>query len=152
MMKHFAKSLVRPVLSRPSLLTRSMPLARPSLSLVRQFTVPSFQLPQSVVVLEYEYAPRLLETREPFHEGHLFLAKEMIAQGTCIAGGPIAPHSVWNYDGEGAEEPTGAFFWFTSPEAAEEFLLKDPYANIPNMVTGYKIYDWKVAVSNASSI
>jgi uncharacterized protein YciI len=132
MLSHFAKTLLR----------SSSPLVR-SYSIT---TVLKAQLPSSVVVLEYKYGPRMLERREPYHQGHLFLAQEMIEQGTCLAGGPVAPHSALGYDGSGGEEPTGAFFWFTTLEAAQEFLEKDPYAQA-NLVTNYSIYDWTVAVS-----
>jgi len=104
------------------------------------------ELPDSVVVLEYKYGPHFLQRREPHHQGHLFLAEEMIAQGTCIAGGPAAPHSEHTYDGTSYEEPTGAFFWFTNLEAALEFYKKDPYHHA-DLITNHSIYDWTVSVS-----
>lgn len=105
------------------------------------------QLPESVVVLEYKYGPRFLQRREPYHQGHLFLAQEMIDQGQCIAGGPVAPHKGQTYDGVSySDDPTGAFFWFTNLESAQEFLEKDPYA-CADLVTSYSIYDWNVVVS-----
>ena len=104
-------------------------------------------LPDSVVVLEYKYVPNFWQRREPLHEGHLFLAKEMIAQGTCLAGGPVVPHVAHAYDGSaGEDEPTGAFFWFTTIEAAQEFYKRDPYQHA-DLVASHRIYDWNVAVS-----
>ena len=162
-MNFLAKSLSRPLLTAA---TRSLVVPKTSViakaatpSLIRCFysSLPHFSsagLPDTIVVLEYEYAPQLLHKREPFHESHLFLAKEMIEQGDCIAGGPITPHCDHTYDGglglgsglSGVDQPTGAFFWFTSRAAADEFLSKDPYA-LADLVTNYKIYDWHVAVS-----
>ena len=132
-------------------------MARRTVPLVRYSTVAA-ALPESVVVLEYKYGPRMLERREPFHAGHLILVNEMIQQGICLAGGPVTPHRDWGYDGGGGRlstegydgtggtEPMGAFFWFTSIEGANEFLRKDPYA-LADLVTNYAIYDWNVAVS-----
>jgi len=82
-------------------------------------------LPSSVVVLEYKYGPHFWLHREQHHQGHLVLAQQMITMGKCIAGGPIAPHSTHSFDGSlmygtsFSEEPTGAFFWFTSLDAAQ---------------------------------
>ena len=42
-------------------------------------------------ILSYDYIPDVLEKRGPFREGHLGLAKSMIADGTCISGGPTLP-------------------------------------------------------------
>jgi len=132
-----------------TLLSRS-PLPAAKLALRRFSATPLLknQLPSSVVVLEYAYGPRMLQRREPYHEGHLFLASEMIEQGKCYAGGPASPHGTCSYDGSsyGGQEPTGAFFWFSDVEAANEFLEKDPYA-LADIVTSYKIYDWNLAVS-----
>jgi hypothetical protein len=42
-------------------------------------------------MLSYDYAPDVLEKRGPYREGHLGLAKGMVADGTCISGGPTLP-------------------------------------------------------------
>jgi hypothetical protein len=42
-------------------------------------------------ILSYNYIPDVLEKRGPFREGHLGLAKSMVADGTCISGGPTLP-------------------------------------------------------------
>ena len=108
------------------------------------------ELPDSVVVLEYKYAPHFLMHREQHHQSHLMLAEDMIRQGKCIAGGPIAPHITHSFDGtfDGvsfSEEPTGAFFWFHTLQDAQYFWAHDPYARA-DLVTDLKIYDWTVAV------
>jgi len=142
MMSNFTKMMAR----------RAMPLVRTAFSTV------AAALPESVVVLEYKYGPRMLQRREPYHAGHLFLVREMIQQGSCLAGGPVTQHQDYSYDGSGGRlstegydgmggaEPMGAFFWFTTIDAANEFLRKDPYA-LADLVTNYAIYDWNVAVS-----
>ena len=110
---------------------------------------PSASLPSQVIVLEYKYGPMIMQQKEPLHEAHLFLAQEMIDQGKCIAGGPIVPHQGHAMDGSSPfqhDEPSGAFFWFTSLEAAQEFKEKDPYS-YADIATETKIYDWNVAVS-----
>ncbi len=42
-------------------------------------------------ILSYDYIPDVLEKRDPYREGHLGLAKSMVADGTCINGGPTFP-------------------------------------------------------------
>lgn len=105
------------------------------------------EIPSSVVVLEYKYVPNMIQRREPVHEAHLALAKEYVYQGDCIAGGPVTPHVTHGYDNMTyMDQPTGAFFWFKTKEAAEQFMLDDPYAQM-DLVTSYAIYDWNVVVS-----
>src|SRR3569832_969541 len=70
-------------------------------------------------LLHYDYIPEVLEKRGPYREGHLGLAKELIAQGTCVSGGPTSL--------PGATVPTGALFVFTDKAAAEHFVAQDPY-------------------------
>lgn len=92
-------------------------------------------LPEKITVLEYAYIPDVLEKRGPYRAEHLELAQSLIAQDRCLAGGPFT-------DGG---NPAGAYFWFTSDEAAREFVSKDPYA-ANGIVTGHKIYEWSVVV------
>lgn len=42
-------------------------------------------------ILSYDYIPDVLEKRGPYRDGHLNLAKSMVADGTCISGGPTLP-------------------------------------------------------------
>ena len=42
-------------------------------------------------ILSYDYIPDVLEKRDPYREGHLGLAKSMVADGTCVSGGPTLP-------------------------------------------------------------
>ena len=88
-------------------------------------------------LLKYEYIPEVLEKRGPYREGHLNLAKKMIAEDKCLSGGP---------SGEpGVEVPSGALFVFTDLESAQEYASNDPYvAN--GIVTKYTIEEWNVVV------
>lgn len=88
-------------------------------------------------LLRYDYIPDVLEKRGPHREGHLNLAKELIDQGTCLAGGPTTTRA----DGP----PTGALFIFTTPEAADHFLQNDPYVS-NNIVTKHTIEEWNIVV------
>jgi uncharacterized protein len=88
-------------------------------------------------LLKYDYIPDVLEKRGPYREGHLNLAKKLIAEGTCLSGGPTGPLAM--------EVPTGALFIFTDQEAAKLFVEEDPYvAN--GIVTGHTIQEWNVVV------
>lgn len=88
-------------------------------------------------LLRYEYIPDVLEKRGPYREGHVALAKEMIAAGKCLSGGPT---------GEvGMEIPTGALFIFTDADAAKEYVANDPYVS-GGIVTGHSIEEWNVVV------
>lgn len=88
-------------------------------------------------LLEYDYIPEVLEKRAPHREGHLKLAKDLIAEGKCLSGGPTGE--------PGVEVPTGALFVFTEQSAAEQFVKSDPYvAN--GIVTGHRIKVWNVVV------
>ena len=88
-------------------------------------------------LLKYEYIPEVLEKRGPYREGHLNLAKKMIAEDKCLSGGP---------SGEpGVEVPSGALFVFTDLESAQEYASNDPYvAN--GIVTKYTIEEWNVVL------
>ena len=88
-------------------------------------------------LLSYDYIPDVLEKRTPHREGHLSLAKDMIAAGTCLNGGPTGDVNM--------EVPTGALFTFTTAEAAKEFVEKDPYVE-HGIVTGHSIQEWNVVV------
>ena len=53
----------------------------------------------------------MLEKRGPYREGHLGVAKKLIAEGKCLSGGPTGD--------VGMEVPSGALFVFTDLESAE---------------------------------
>lgn len=88
-------------------------------------------------ILKYSYIPEVLEKRGPFREEHLGLAKQLIAEGTCLSGGPTST--------PGVEVPSGALFIFTTEAAAEEFVAKDPYVS-NGIVTDHSIEEWNVVV------
>ena len=88
-------------------------------------------------LLRYDYIPDVLEKRGPYREGHLDLAKKLIAEGKCLSGGPTGEPNM--------EVPTGALFIFTELEAAELFVKEDPYTQ-NGIVTGHSIEEWNVVV------
>jgi len=93
--------------------------------------------PTKNYLLTYDYIPEVLEKRGPYRAGHLELAQKMIAENTCLSGGPIG-------EPEG-EVPTGALFVFTDLDAAKAFVEGDPYVE-NGIVTGHRIQEWTVVV------
>ena len=88
-------------------------------------------------LLRYDYIPDVLEKRDPYREGHLGLAKQFIADGKCLSGGPT---------GEvGMEIPSGALFIFTDAESAKAYAASDPYV-LNGIVTGHTIEEWNVVL------
>lgn len=106
-------------------------------SQVRSFQSSSTALGAKQYLLRYDYIPDVLEKRGPYREGHLDLAKKLIAEGTCLSGGPTGE--------PGVEVPTGALFIFTDLEAAKLFVNEDPYTQ-NGIVTGHSIEEWNVVV------
>jgi uncharacterized protein YciI len=100
-------------------------------------TTSSSALAATQFLLRYEYIPDVLEKRGPYREGHLNLAKELIAKGSCLSGGPTGD--------VGMEVPTGALFIFTTSDAAKLFVEQDPYVS-GGIVTGHSIEEWNVVV------
>jgi uncharacterized protein YciI len=88
-------------------------------------------------LLKYTYVPDVLERRGPFREDHLNLAKQLIAEGSCLSGGPTSE--------PGADVPTGALFIFTTEDAAKHFVEGDPYVS-NEIVTKHSIEEWNVVV------
>lgn len=113
----------------------AMMLTRPSARPSHYST--SSALSATQYLLRYEYIPDVLEKRGPFREGHLDLAKQLIAEGTCLSGGPTGD--------VGMQVPNGALFIFTTAEAANLFVEQDPYVS-GGIVTGHTIEEWNVVV------
>ena len=88
-------------------------------------------------LLRYEYIPDVLEKRDPYREGHLGLAKQFIADGKCLSGGPTGD--------VGMEIPSGALFIFTDAESAKAYAASDPYV-LNGIVTGHTIEEWNVVL------
>ena len=88
-------------------------------------------------LLRYDYIPDVLEKRAPHREGHLALAKKLIAEGKCLSGGPTGE--------PGMQIPKGALFIFTDLEAAKNFVTEDPYTQ-NGIVTRHSIEEWNVVV------
>mmetsp|Transcript_23363 Transcript_23363/g.28704 ORF Transcript_23363/g.28704 Transcript_23363/m.28704 type:complete len:134 (+) Transcript_23363:130-531(+) len=126
-----------------SLLSRSTVVAflshqttRTTTQSIRSFsqTIP---LAATNYLLKYEYIPDVLEKRDPYREGHLNLAKKLIAENKCLSGGPTGEPNM--------EVPTGALFIFTDLESAELFVKEDPYVD-GGIVTSHSIEEWNVVV------
>ena len=103
----------------------------------RDLSHPRRALAATQYLLKYEYIPDVLEKRGPYREGHIGLAKKMIAEGTCLSGGPTGEPNM--------EVPTGALFVFTELEAAELYAKEDPYVQ-NGIVTSHSIEEWNVVV------
>jgi len=71
-------------------------------------------------ILLYDYIPDVVEKRGPFRDGHLGLAKSMVADGTCISGGPTLP------PGEGV--PNGGEF------QKGDVLVIDPIQSMSHLI------------------
>jgi uncharacterized protein len=112
---------------------------------------------QQRYLLKYEYIPNVLEKRGPFREKHLELAKQMIAEGKCLSGGPTTPVGVVVDHPETATTataatppaPTGALFIFNDKLAAKQFVDQDPYVS-NGIVTGHVIEEWNIVVQKES--
>jgi uncharacterized protein len=101
-------------------------------------------------LLKYDYIPNVLEKRGPFREKHLELAKQMIAAGKCLSGGPTTPAALdagvaTATATSTAAAPTGALFIFTEQHAAQQFVNQDPYVS-NGIVTGHVIEEWNVVI------
>lgn len=84
-------------------------------------------------LLFYDYVPDVLTRRDPLRPAHLDLARAFFAGGKLKLAGAYA------------DPVDGAVFVFTSRQAAEEFVSRDPYvAN--GLVTAHRIRDWNVVV------
>ena len=122
-------------LGKASLMAFVASTARP-MSSVRHFTSTT-ALQETQYLLRYDYIPDVLEKRGPYREGHLGAAKDLIAEGKCLSGGPTGD--------VGMEVPTGALFIFTDEASAKLFVEKDPYVSA-GIVTSHSIEEWNVVV------
>lgn len=110
--------------------SRSVPSVRRTISA-------SSHLNAMQYLLRYDYIPDVLEKRGPYREGHLELAKQLIADGKCLSGGPTGM--------PGEEVPTGALFIFADLDSAKLFVDQDPYVS-GGIVTEHSIEEWNVVV------
>ena len=101
------------------------------------YATSSTRLSATQYLLRYDYIPDVLEKRGPYREGHLGLAQQLIAEGTCLSGGPTGD--------VGMSIPRGALFIFTSADAAKQFVEQDPYVSA-GIVTRHSIEEWNVVV------
>ena len=111
----------------------------PRLITVRSYATTRLAAASTQYILTYDYIPDVLEKRGPYRAEHLQLAADAVTDGTCLHGGPKAAL-------EPGSPPNGALFIFTSAQAAEDFVDKDPYVS-GGIVTSHTIEEWTVAVS-----
>ena len=84
-------------------------------------------------LLLYDYVPDMLQRRDPFRPTHLALVRGLHERGELLMAG------AWN------DPVDGAAIVFSTREAAESFVRKDPYvAN--GLVTAWKVREWNVGV------
>jgi uncharacterized protein YciI len=119
-----------------SLLGRSSALGFLAVSTPKFYST-STSMSATQYLLKYDYIPDVLEKRGPYREGHLSLAKKLIAEGSCLSGGPTGD--------VGMTVPSGALFIFTTSDAAKLFVEQDPYVSA-GIVTGHSIVEWNVVV------
>ena len=86
-------------------------------------------------LLFYDYVADVLTRRDPFRPAHLDLARGFSADRKLKLAGAYT------------DPVDGAVFVFTSREAAEEFVSRDPYvAN--GLVTAHRIREWNVVIGD----
>ena len=86
-------------------------------------------------LLFYDYVADVVAKRDPFRPAHLDLARSFNADGRLKLAGAYA------------DPVDGALFVFTSREAAEEFVSRDPYvAN--GLVPAHRIREWNVVIGS----
>ncbi len=84
-------------------------------------------------ILFYDYIPDVAERREPLRPAHLAILNELLGAGALRMAGAYA------------NPLDGAALVFTSRDAAEKFVERDPYvAN--GLVSAYHIRDWNVVI------
>jgi len=120
-----------------SLLCRNSAVAFLAASSPKTYSTTTSSLFATQYLLKYDYIPDVLEKRGPYREGHLDLAKQLIAEGACLSGGPTGD--------VGMTVPTGALFIFTNSDAAKRFVEQDPYVTA-GIVTAHSIVEWNVVV------
>lgn len=84
-------------------------------------------------LLFYSYVENMVERRDPFRPEHLDLARAFNANQKLKMAGAYA------------DPVDGGLFIFTSREAVDEFVARDPYmAN--GLVTSHSVREWNVVV------
>ncbi len=84
-------------------------------------------------VLSYDYVPDILERREPHRPAHLALIREYHEAGRLRLAGAIG------------DPVRGALIVFSDPDAAADFVLRDPYV-LNGLVTAHRIEPWHVVI------
>lgn len=86
-------------------------------------------------LLQYKYAPEILEKRGPFRAEHLQLARDLKAEGKLVMAGALM------------DPVDSAVFVFSTNDKSviEDFVKNDPYVK-NDLVTGHSIREYAVAV------
>jgi uncharacterized protein YciI len=89
-------------------------------------------------LLTYTLAPDYLERRPAFRMEHLALAKEAVARGELVLGGPLNP-------------PEEAVLLFAGDDAssAEAFARADPYV-VNGIVREWRVREWTTVVGEGA--
>ncbi|MCB0882178.1 MAG: hypothetical protein KDC33_08185 [Thermoleophilia bacterium] len=87
----------------------------------------------ALFVVTYEYVDDVLERRAPLREAHLALLRDAHAAGEATMAGAVG------------DPVTGALFVFRSREAAERFVIADPYGE-GGLVVRHRIQPWTLVV------
>ncbi|MBO9518271.1 MAG: YciI family protein [Porphyrobacter sp.] len=89
-------------------------------------------------LLTYTLAPDYLERRPAYRVEHLTLAKEAVARGELVLGGPLNP----------AEEAV-LLFAGEDGSAAEAFARADPYVR-SGIVSEWRVREWITVVGEGA--
>jgi uncharacterized protein YciI len=89
-------------------------------------------------LLFYDVAEDYVTRRTPFRSAHLELATEACARGELVLAGALA------------EPADGAVFVFRTAEAAEAFVLADPYV-LNGLVKSWRVRQWMTVVGEGAT-
>jgi uncharacterized protein YciI len=87
-----------------------------------------------LALLTYSYVEDMATRREPHRDGHLALIRETADAGRLLIAGATG------------KPPSGGVFVFADPEAAEDFVARDPYGEA-GLITSHEIEPWTVVES-----
>lgn len=89
-------------------------------------------------ILFYEVAEDYLQHRAAYREEHLALATEACERGELVLGGALA------------DPVDGAVLIFRTREAAEAFVLADPYV-LNGVVKRWRVRPWTTVIGEGST-
>jgi hypothetical protein len=90
-------------------------------------------------LLFYDVVEDYVTRRTPFRSAHLELAAEACARGELVLAGALA------------EPADGAVFVFRTAEAAEAFVLADPYV-LNGLVKSWRVRKWMTVIGEGTTL